>query len=625
MAETLAQAVLEVGVDDSRLRAGLKGVEQQAGAAGEAISRRFTSSERAAQQLNGAFSALQGTLATIGAVAVFRDLIRSATELENITRKLSNTLGDQGAQQALGFLRGLSDRLGLSFNVLADSFGSFTAAASAASIPLSEQKDLFAAVSTSAQRLGLSNDAINGSLLALQQVAAKGTVQMEELRGQLGERLPTAFAATAQGLGISNAELIKLVESGKLTAEQFFPALTKGLNELNGQGAGSVPTAAQNFASFGNELEKLKAQVGTEFLPGIVEGVQKLSQALAGLNVQIEANKLGFGQGLVGNLFGVVSAEGAQAVGTLQQLAQTYGLSQKQARALFTDAVKDVGASTNAFGQLNLTAEQYRKILEQLPRRAEAFTRQGREAAAAQERAIEDARQATAEDGKRLNTLGKIKERLSALRKESEGLDFGSSRFKENQAEIARLEAQTAKGAQKLADAGIKIREEIEKGAQKLESAGKALQQANEGLANAIASNADIATDKAIKQSRQTLEGVAQRGIDLGLIDPQKVVNKFGGRFDSGQRVVINNDGSIGQRQLAPQKVDLSSLTIQELQQVASSAKALADANNAFNEAQKEQTKAIAENNRLLGIANQRESNLSVTVPVGGQRQVYLP
>ena len=486
MAESLGTAKLTLAVDDAQFRAGLQGAEQQAAATGRKIgqslgnpntlnglnarladvrqrlgdlaigSKEFRELQQEAKQLeqqlgrvNGqasrlgdAFGVARNALATFGAVQVFRDLIRSASELEGITRKLDNTLGKQGAQQAIGFLRGLSDSLGLSFNVLADSFGSFTAAASAANIPLEEQKGLFAAVSTSAQRLGLSNDAINGSLLALQQVASKGTVQMEELRGQLGERLPTAFAATAQGLGITNAELIKLVESGKLTADKFFPALTKGLDKLNGSGTGSVPTAAQNFAAFGNELEKLKAQAGTEFLPDVVAGVQLLTKALGGFNVQIQANKLGFGQGMLGNLFGVVSAEGAQAVGTLQQLANTYGLSQKQARALFTDAVKDVGATANAFGQLNLSAEQYQKILAQLPGRAAAFTKESRASAAAAQKAIQDAMaaQAALRNKPDLSTIGGLEARINTLQAASKKLDFGSNAFQENARQIKDLQ-----------------------------------------------------------------------------------------------------------------------------------------------------------------------------------------
>jgi len=685
MAETLAQAVLEVGVDDSRLRAGLQGVERQAAAAGNEISRRFTASGREiltaangleyfidasgrARRENGRFvttselaaaginkigqsastaglrlQALEqqakltanvvnsifvaGGIVTgaIAAAQSFGGFIQAAVELENITRKLSNTLGDAGAQKALGDLRSLSERLGISFTVLADSFGSFTAAASAAGISLAVQKDLFEAVSTSAQRLGLSNDAINGSLLALQQVAAKGTVQMEELRGQLGERLPTAFAATAQGLGISSRELIKLVESGKLTANEFFPALTKGLTELNGNGNSGVLTAEQNFATFGDRLKDLQAEFGKDFLPGVIATVKQLTELLKEISIQKRSAD-------IGGSFGIGGSLSDQVVGRQIDVERRLGLSKEQSKRIVSDAIAEIDRSAggtnktrNAFGQRILTDAEQSRLLDLIGKRAEVFSRPARSAAARNEAKIAEAAAEDARQAALLNTPGKIKERLSTLRKESEGLDFGSSRFKENQAEIAQLEAQTAKGAQKLEDAGKKIRVEIEKGAAKLVEAGKRLQKANENIANAIVSNADIAMEKALAGARRTLEGEIRRDQQSGLIDPQKFVQKFGGSFDSGQRVVVGKGGTIRQQQVRPPSLDLSSLSTQQLQQAAAATGALAGANQALQDAQNENTRATNENNRLLGLVNGRESNLNITVPVGGQKQVYLP
>jgi tape measure domain-containing protein len=706
MAETLGQATLEVSVSGvERVRAGLQSIEQQT-----------TKTAAVAEGLGSAFNTARNVLATFGAVQVFRDLINSATELENITRKLNNTLGDSGAQQALGFLRGLSDSLGLSFNVLADSFGSFTAAASAANIPLEEQKDLFAAVSTSAQRLGLSNDAINGSLLALQQIASKGNVQMEELRGQLGERLPTAFAAAASGLGVSNAELIKLVESGKLTAEQFFPALTKGLNELNGSGGASLPTATQNFASLGNELEKLKAGIGQELLPGVLAFTQALAGGLQG-PVKSELisvnNAISFLKDAIADQteFGLDTKEAERKLAQLQIKAEelqsklgrinredeikteALGLERQrrdlERQGVATDAVTEkikllsqelfllngsaekvnIGQIFNGLtqDQISLTPDvtpqlrearaEQEKINDQLEIQKAARARlvfAGKDTETVDARILrlqersqgvlagigvaaldriqreKDAkiaadRAAFAEDAKLFNTQEKRENRIKELRKQNKTLDDNSSQLKDNNAEIASLEAQTDKGAKKLADAGVKIGEEIAKGAQKLEDAGKSLQKANEGLANAVASNADIATDKAIRQARQTLQGEVQRDLDSGLIDRQKLTAKFGGRFDSGERVGVGSDGVIRQQQLSPPKVDLSTLSLQELQQVASTTGALADAQASAKEAQQALTTATNELKAQLELANGRESNLAITVPVGATREVYLP
>jgi hypothetical protein len=222
VAEQLGSAVLTVSVDDTQLQAGLQAARRQAESTGKAMSqglagsastiggltskldglqrelqdveigsRRFRELRREIEQTEKRLNGLQGRgsglsnlltgLAGLGAGAAagafLKQSIDAAVQLETITKKLSNTLGPQGAAGALAFTQGLSDQLGLSFKTLAGSFASFTAAATAANVPLQVQKDLFSAVSKAAQQLGLSNDEINGSLLALQQIASKGTVR----------------------------------------------------------------------------------------------------------------------------------------------------------------------------------------------------------------------------------------------------------------------------------------------------------------------------------------------------------------------------------------------------------------------------------------------------------------
>lgn len=233
--------------------------------------------------LKGGLGQLAGavgvTVGFAGIAAGIKGAVEAAVEFETVTRKLQNTLGSGGAADALQFTKGLADQLGLSYKQLASDFGSFTAAASAAGIPLEQQQAVFQAVAKAGQSLGLSGDAVTGSLLALQQIASKGVVSMEELRQQLGERLPIAFSAAAQGLGVTQQELNKLVESGQLTASEFFPALAKGLNELT-SGSGGPLTAAQQFAVLGNAWEELQVALGNTLLPAVTDSVGGLSNAL---------------------------------------------------------------------------------------------------------------------------------------------------------------------------------------------------------------------------------------------------------------------------------------------------------------------------------------------------------
>lgn len=418
MAEQLGEAVLTVSADTRQLEAGLQRARQQGEQTGQAIGQAFngtaqgaTSSIRSIQSLQAKLQGLRASYETVqigskgfrdlqreiqrteqelqkvdktlgstfaqraggfgqnllGALGVgvgigagaavggfIKESIQQATELETITRKLSNTLGSQGANGALNFTKGLANDLGLNFKELSNSFGSFTAAATSANIPLQVQKDLFGAVAQAGSALGLSNDQVNGSLLALQQVASKGTVQMEELRGQLGERLPIALSATARGLGVSQKELIKLVDSGKLTAAQFFPALTKGLKELT-SGTAAVPTAAQNFAKLGNAWQELQTSFGQNLLPGLTGSVQILTEAIKGLGAAARANALKDSLKLGGNDASTLSS-------SLDFLQKKYNVTDANARELLRQTIKESGAGADFFGQRTFSGEQFAKV-----------------------------------------------------------------------------------------------------------------------------------------------------------------------------------------------------------------------------------------------------------------------
>ena len=55
---------------------------------------------------------------------------------------------------------------------------------------------------------------------------SKGTVQSEELRGQLGERLPGAFQLAAKSMGVTTMELGKMLENGEVLANELLPKLS---------------------------------------------------------------------------------------------------------------------------------------------------------------------------------------------------------------------------------------------------------------------------------------------------------------------------------------------------------------------------------------------------------------
>jgi len=445
MAETLGTVELGIRVDDEQANRDLLQFGRNAQKVGNDAANGFKQLD---QQLGLSATAVSSLSAALGTLAVgefLRQSVQAAIELETITRKLTNTLGEQGAAGALNFTRGLADDLGLSFKTLAQTFSSFTAAATAANVPIETQRDLFAAVSKAAQQLGLSDDELSGSLLALQQVASKGTVQMEELRGQLGERLPIAFAAAARGLGLTQQELIKLVESGKLTADQFFPALTKGLNELTASADG-MPTAAQNIAKFQNAIDDLKTNIGQGLLPTISAAVSKLNEFIKLAASQEFARGLSLNPdqvsvGSKGVLTGLPE-QTQKAVDAVKKLQEQFNLTDRQAQVLFYNASRSVGATNNAFGQLQFGAGQFEAVLKRLPALAKEFRDKYPDRQAQLQAENAAAAALLQQQAKSINSIDNLNAKLKAQRDELNKVEIGSQRFQQLTQDIKGTEGQ---------------------------------------------------------------------------------------------------------------------------------------------------------------------------------------
>lgn len=84
-----------------------------------------------------------------------------------------------------------------------------------------ETNKAFEALSASVLSTGGDTEDLNAALRAASQVFSKGKVSAEELRQQIGERLPGAFTIFADSMGISTKELDKLLEQGKVDLIDF--------------------------------------------------------------------------------------------------------------------------------------------------------------------------------------------------------------------------------------------------------------------------------------------------------------------------------------------------------------------------------------------------------------------
>ena len=198
-----------------------------------------------------------------------------ALKLDAINSALTAVLGSSEAAAAqFQQLSQFADQYGLNLVAVGEAYKNFAAAAVSANVPLEQTNYIFESVAKAASVLKLSNDDLKGSLNALSQMISKGTVSAEELRGQLGERLPGAFNLAAKAMGVTTSELGKMLENGEIMAGDLLPKLALELNKTFGDKiVGSVDSLQASVNRLDNSFTNAvnNGKIG-EFFKVFVDG-----------------------------------------------------------------------------------------------------------------------------------------------------------------------------------------------------------------------------------------------------------------------------------------------------------------------------------------------------------------
>ena len=215
-------------------RAQIKGAARGAGAAA-AIGLSNVPGIGGIAQGAGIGAAAGGKAGLIGGAAVggvialgagFIQTTKSVTEFNNALQKqqrgLANTVSTSAElEQALAAIDDASSDFLVPVGQATEQFTKLNAAARASGFSVAEVEKVYRGLAAANTALGGDSEKLQGILLATQQIFSKGKVQAEELRGQLGERLPGAFALFAKAVNKTPAELDKALNDGEVRLEDF--------------------------------------------------------------------------------------------------------------------------------------------------------------------------------------------------------------------------------------------------------------------------------------------------------------------------------------------------------------------------------------------------------------------
>ena len=189
----------------------------------------------------------------------------------NLTKLRIALKGVTGSQKeyadGLSFIQQTTKDFAIPQEIITRQFTKLQASVAGAGGNLEDTKTAFNGIVAAVRATGGSLGDVDAALTATAQVFSKGKVSAEELRQQIGERLPGAFTLFADSMELTPAELDKALEQGKVSLQDFQKFAVE-LFDRYGQTAQEIadsPDAAGDRLKV--VLERLRNNVGTLLKP----------------------------------------------------------------------------------------------------------------------------------------------------------------------------------------------------------------------------------------------------------------------------------------------------------------------------------------------------------------------
>lgn len=186
----------------------------------------------------------------------------------------------------------IARKAGTNLVATAQGWARFSAAIKGTALEGEKGRKVFQQVSMASSVLQLSSEETAGVFKALEQMISKGVVQAEELRGQLGDRLPGAFNIAARAMGVSTQELGKMMKKGQVLSEDLLPKLGNELVKtfnLDNKPIDNYNTRLENLKTAWFKLKvELDDATGIStktmgVMKSITSVMDKLSSSIAGI------------------------------------------------------------------------------------------------------------------------------------------------------------------------------------------------------------------------------------------------------------------------------------------------------------------------------------------------------
>jgi len=194
-------------------------------------------------------------------------------------------------------------------------------AAKDAGLSADTTKEIFLAGAEASTAFGLTAEDTFGVFRAFTQILSKGTVSSEELKQQLGDRLPIAMSTASKAMGVTVQELTKMLENGEVVSNEFLPKFAKQLRIAAREGGALTAALDTSGVALRRLISTVQLNIFDAFESGLGEGLASFFNDLRATVDQMAPTFRGLGRVAGAALTGL-----GIAIRALAQLLRPFGI-----------------------------------------------------------------------------------------------------------------------------------------------------------------------------------------------------------------------------------------------------------------------------------------------------------
>ena len=245
----------------------------------------------------GGFAAMAFSSLTGASGGMIGSIIKTNAEMQKLRFQMegmeASSNGVANAAKNVAYLREMATRAPFSLKELNSTFVKLKATGTD---PLGGSMQ---ALVDGIAAFGGSDEQLHRVTLGITQMSGKGVIQMEEMRQQLGESMPSAMKLMARSMGVSVGELTKAISTGRVEAGAALTAFYAELERTyGGEAQRMMGTFSGQMALLTANMQNLSTSGGLEAFFQTVEGnLRKINDFMESDSARVYADM--FGQSLV--------------------------------------------------------------------------------------------------------------------------------------------------------------------------------------------------------------------------------------------------------------------------------------------------------------------------------------